>query len=410
MKFLRYFTIILFAFTSICLNAEQLPKIKKYYEGNEPKRELKQVIPQFTSDYKYTNKFLSVDFNIVDTLANPYSYFFYINQPFVYSPSLNKLITIKRGVDSLESMGNDNKNNLFLRVSDDLGKTWQNKVQVYNKKETNYQAARYPSCYGFEMGGELKVIFTGSLVNEAASQWYGYVNGVYSKDWGAVAGYEDSVFTDNGNIYQFETGSHLIGGPKNGSADEFYLLGVSALTSLAQDSNLNNAISYRRTFDLDKYEEVIPVQWASSKFKPTQSGYISRNVLGVKNDELGNLNVGVYGLFTDAPNFRSVGFSSSTDNGTSWTEFNICPKTVLDNFVTNLNIPFVTPDSAVTTWGAKDFVVRKGGCSFILSLYVKKQVGFTDGPGTINYIVEVYYENNHWGVRKVAEVTGYNWS
>ena len=129
---------------------------------------------------KRKDKIQEVDYMILDSLWNGFSYFSYRQQPFVYHPETGTLVTIKRGALSRddEDAGTNTLDNLFYRTSDDWGYSWTDPMLVYNAKadQPRYYA-RYPSIYPFIFEEDLVYIYTSPLTD--GDGWQGFLNGIY---------------------------------------------------------------------------------------------------------------------------------------------------------------------------------------------------------------------------------------
>ena len=181
MKCLRFYSffivfIIMFSYY-ICVSSaysKELPDSKTQY-GYVLQTGIDPLKPYpFRNEYKVKkgNTLQSVNFVIIDSLANAFSYYSSATQPFVYCKDMNTLVTIKRGYVDLANVPNytgiNTKDNLFIRRSTDWGDTWQAPELIFDAKAdppsaNKWGAARYPSIYPYVWNGLLTFIIPHQL-------------------------------------------------------------------------------------------------------------------------------------------------------------------------------------------------------------------------------------------------------
>ncbi|HPO62439.1 MAG TPA: T9SS type A sorting domain-containing protein [Candidatus Kapabacteria bacterium] len=149
----------------------------------------------------------------------------------------------------------------------------------------------------------------------------------------------------------------------------------------------------------------IPTAWATSKFKPSEqlsSSYNNKIYLDVDND--GILYAAVCNLFVSDPDNRTLGISRSTDNGTTWLDFEQLPVSLLNNYYANqteagaVGILIAYEEDGFTVTGEDAF-----------SYVCKARILNSSRDAIIaQHIIEIYKKSGAWGVRKVADYGWFN--
>lgn len=396
-RYLRFYTITIFAaiFVVNTLISRELLINKPYSE----------VIPMYPSkDYvikSHTDKFQALEYYILDSLANLFSFFNERTMPFSYSRETGTLIILKRGYyDSPGYTGVNTKNNLFLLLSEDWGKTWKKPILVFDsKKYPTMGGARYPSVYGFTYDDELIVTFISPGVDEASSQWRGFICGFWAQSFGEIAIQMRNAPKDL-IAYSFGTDSKLLGGVSKNN-DPFGIA-ITPVSSPNDPTDNNNIVCLKSTPGLDSWPPIFPPQWSSSKFVAVDDiRFRNNSIVGLHYGPEGKMYMTVHGRFTASENPSKItsGFSVSTDQGANWSEFNIFPISVLNQYLATIN---VHPDSCFLNWDSKSSVVfEDGSVSIIVQLDEFDRSKFTADRARL--VLELYYENGSWGVRKVGD-------
>ncbi|MGQ9818406.1 MAG: T9SS type A sorting domain-containing protein [Candidatus Kapaibacteriales bacterium] len=357
------------------------------------------------------DQLLGVNFSVFDSLANAYSYFSESQQPFVYVPDIGQLITIKRGYWDIDKfpnyVGDNTKNNLFIRYSTDWGKSWSDPNLVYKVQFGQYSNwwARYPSVYAFEYDNDIAYVFTSPATN--GSVWAGFINGLF---------YQGTFFLSYSKLFSWEDGfqynwggtdSRIVGGMED---EQPFALAVGSLMvagGLPYEKTSN--LGYRRTNDFDRWVETIPPQWQASVFKVPQSSTGDDSIRtsamsGFAYGTDGNLYFAAYANFANsALNRFTFGVSKSTDNGKTWTDFDIMPENTFDSYLADYGLSLQQ-----VFWSLPQFVpFDADNFSFIVN--INEDTTQTGKPyqEALHQLVELYKENGIWGVRRVADLTGY---
>lgn len=377
---------------------------------------LPEISPQVPSCVFKLNseKPLSVNFQIFDSLANAYSYFTEAQQPFVYIPEIGQLITIKRGYWDIdrypEYTGDDTKNNLFIRYSTNWGLDWSDPILVYKVPiGTQYSTwrARYPSVYAFNYEGDIAYVYTAPCTD--GTGWVGFVNGLYYQD-NFFQSFSKSFTWKDGNRYNWGgTDSRIVGG-MDGSEPYAMAVGTIMIEG-GVPLSLTSHLGYRRTNDFDKWVEVIPPQWEASKFKepiPQPGGQNdslrTSTIAGFKFADDGALYMAAYANFANHPlNRFTFGVSKSTDFGKTWTDFDLSPADLFDSYLQSYGL-----STNLITWSLPQFVpLGNDDYSFLVNINEDTTQTFRLWSDALHQLVEVYKQNGIWGVRKVGDLTGY---
>ncbi len=358
---------------------------------------------------KEENKLQSTPtFVVLDTLFNSYSYYSNSQQPFVYHAETGTLVTIYRG--SLEagiaSAPKDTKDNLFIRTSNDWGSSWNTPILAYDATINSNRMGRYPSVYALVVDGELSYLYTSPVTNN--SGWIGFANGLYNNNTATINLL--SEFTVGTQKFGFTNDAKIVG---NYTENYFYGLAISgALPPGGNPLNQNSNIAKRYTDDFSSWNAEIPQGWAASIFNtPTEDSTRSAELVGLKKLSSGKLYMAAYGGFkTDSLAFGRavVAVSTSEDDGANWTNLEDLrmPYQLLKDYATSVG---AIPDSTITTWGEKDFIVMENGdFSIVAPLYEILDTNNAKYEDRYQSLVEIYYKNNAWGIREIAPISGYS--
>lgn len=349
-----------------------------------------------------------VAFYKIDSLANSLSYHTRNATPFVYSPEYNMIGTVKRGYMNPTEEGankNNTKDNLFLRLSDDLGKSWAGPYVLYDQYEYQNGGARYPSMAFFDYFGEFAVAYTSSLVYEAAGTWNGYITGIYSESIGSANIWTNKCNNEGVN-YDWGVSDAAIAASVNDKS-EFAIYAANVVTPVPGSLTNNGNIGYRRTVELDAATTGIPAQWTSDKFYPVDTVASRPNeIVGLRIRNNGEWYMGVHGNFVVEPEVESpkFGFSVSNNNGNTWSEFTIMPPSVLKDYGASIGID---PDSCGIGYYSKDFTVLDNGDIYFAG-YFQEYSSTKTTFDMIHQVVAAKYNatTQTWTINKLADVEG----
>lgn len=407
MQFLRFISKIMLSFLALTLmsatlSAKELPAAKKH-----------NLVEYAPTAYINTSSYIPkvqatqsefITFNIIDSLANAYSYFTSDQQPFVYYSAKNTLITIKRGALAATATSNT-LNDLYIRTSTDLGVTWDPAQLVYNSKDYSGNLARYPSIYGLEYDGKISYVFTSPITD--GNGWKGFINGFYNDGLSLPTFSKTMVI--NGDSYGWNgTDSKITGGVLK--SNDPYGLAVSIVmppSGLPLEKTSSIGMRFSSTFD--SWTASIPPQWNASVFvtpvATTRSDSLrNSSVIGLRQDG-GNLYFAVYGRFLNSDDNTKFlpGVSKSTDNGTTWSSFEVFPRSVINNYATSVGV-----DPTALNLGNQDFhVFPNGDYSYIVGLNEDTTVTNRLWADAVHGLFELYKKGTTFGIRAIANNTGY---
>lgn len=343
----------------------------------------------------------------IDSLANSLSYHTRSTTPFVYSAKYNLLGTIKRGDKNPDEQGvneTNTKNNLFLRLSKDLGKSWAKPVVLYDEFKYKHGGGRYPTMNFFEFEDDIHVAWTASLVNEAAGEWKGYVIGLSSD----LIGTELQLSTkcnDGAKPYEWGVSDASVAGYEKG--DAFVLYGINGVTPQGGSLTDNGNIGYRTSEDLLPVKTGIPDQWRTTIFHPVDTvASVPKELIGLRFRKNGDWYLGITGNFITTPDIRAakVGFSVSNDKGQNWGNFIVNPPNMFKDYGASLGL---NPDSCFVGYHSKDFTVMENGDVWFVVLFLEsdESKAYTDRKF---HVLAVKYENTskNWSITKLADVQG----
>lgn len=402
-------TLILTLSVNLLQSANDEPLPKKVHHLKQPT--CVGVISNYENYHpKVTNnKILAEELNwyIIDTLANSLSYHSRSTTPFVYSAKYNVLGTIKRGSKNPDEEGvneTNTKNNLFLRLSNDLGKSWEPPVVLYDEFKYGYGGGRYPSMNFFEFEETIHVAWTGSLVNEAAGEWKGYVTGLSSKSLGTELVRSDKC-RDGNTAYEWGVSDASIAG--GAKSNTFILYGINGVTPQGGSLTDNGNIGYRVTEELLPIKTGIPPQWKSSIFYPVDTvASVPKELIGIRFRKNGNWYLGVNGNFVTNPEVKvaKLGFSISTDQGNSWSDFIVNPPNLFRDYGASIGLD---PEKSFIGYHSKDFTVMENGDIWSVVLFIEgdEDKAYADRKFQV---LAVKYENatGNWSITKLADVQG----
>lgn len=352
-----------------------------------------------------TAKIQAVNFRTLDSLQNAFSLYSTDQKPFIWESTKNRLVLIKRGAKPNEGGELNNLDNLFILTSDNMGETWKSPIgPIDGKGSSDIGNTRYPSVLAIpETGTENTAYpFITALVNNSGSGWgnlgYGVVLDNEPENAYAVS---SAGAVKDGKTYTWGAGAMMASNADNSTI--FVVGPLSAPTGSA--SSENNSIGLM-VIDFKNFDgkASIPSQWTSDKFADPSSADSRTSTLAGLEYYGGSLYVGTFGRFaaSEDPSSPTVGVSTSSDNGKTWSEFDILPRSVVASYVGQRDAS-ANPDSVIFTFNtAVDFVVTgNGSFSFVTNLIDQRALPYNQ---QLHDLVEVYKENGTWGIRTIARV------
>ncbi len=144
----------------------------------------------------------------------------------------------------------------------------------------------------------------------------------------------------------------------------------------------------------------IPQQWGLDKFRqvsnPSSGSHYNNNIY-IDVDEEGTLYACVANMFIDMPEKRRVGFSISTDNGETWSDFQKMPISVLSNYVVTQGGD--ADSSFIYPYESNGFVVYgKNKFSYFTRLLL------IENGESFSQIIEIKYDNGNWSINNIHQL------
>jgi hypothetical protein len=372
------------------------------------------------------------EYRVIDSLFNAYSFYGSEQQPLSYEPGTGLFAVIKRGaLPATDAPGNpDNSNCLRLLISGNLGKTWDRPFSLHSGDINRGGLPRYPSVdvvvpEGGKVIDEAVFTFSAPLTKSNGTgtrerTWDGSVIGYQANDPTSSAAYDEVGEEAIVNGQPFWWGTECTTASFRSSSDD-ELITCYSVDLIPSDSgntspaDVNSVGLFRKDFyeSAVKPKLTVPAQWASNKFLSVSSASSrTRNHVGMNRDRAGNFYNASFGFFVanDDSTFRTFGVSKSGDHGKTWGEFNILPQSVFAAYARSLNCD---PDSVFFDWSRSSTDpsagIRLTSYAFIsygpdmYSCFTQFYVPESQPSST--HLVECYYNNGQWGIRKVADVS-----
>lgn len=333
----------------------------------------------------------------IDTIRDAtFSFYGYVS-PVVYEPNSNTLI-MTQNYRYVPEGQNDLYGSIYIKYSQNNGSTWNertlwdepNKVPVWPSiAVTNPNNLTNPANFNYVVVGPV-AIREGELYPWKGDYWL-LVNGTNSVDalvldypipgqrWFWTRAASNIV---NGNEIFYNAGTLA-----NDPGRQYGYYGISAFDMTYGDFNAQGS----------------PAQWGLDRFRPsTELNSSFNDYLYIDSDNDGAVYVGVKNQFANDINKRVPAVSKSVDGGATWSEFDRFPSSLLDNY---FNVYGGDPsNSFMIPYSSDGFVVwGKDSYSFLFRTVITK------GQDDYEFhIVETFNNNGTWGIRKVADWSGYN--
>jgi hypothetical protein len=193
-------------------------------------------------------------------------------------------------------------------------------------------------------------------------------------------------------------------------------MAVGNLSSTALDLTDNSNIGRRVSKDSwAGWDVTIPAQWAANKFitpihdpsgSLNDSNNKSSSAFQMKDDNNGNLYLAAIGRFVAGTKNQNYypGVSKSSDNGATWSDFDVFPSDALDKFIYSKGFDDTTLYLTVN----RDFVpLANGDYSYVFEMYEDTTKTFNLYSNAYHGIVELYKTGNLYNIREIARTTGY---
>lgn len=356
----------------------------------------------------------AIQYFIFDSLVNAFSYYSWQQQPLWWDPTADVLLTVKRGAT--------NGNQLFYRYSTNRGQSWTQPVLLFDAAATGgQQFPRYPSGYLVNPNNsvttpeDLLLVFASPVTS--GTGWVGFRDGfTYLGPGGTPQSFFNSGVTIGQYQYTWSTDSRITA---NTAGDGAYVLGALVAPSGVPTSE-QNYIGLRIHDFFTAPLGYVPDEWASTVFAdPGQPGYRANVPIGIARDAQGNLVVAVFGRFaaSDDPSVPTVGFWSSSDDGSSWRGPNFVQPSAILAYAQGqgmtpgtISIPFGLSTQA-GGWVAvpKSFAAYGNGrvsIAFQVFEFDNAKAPFNPdptAPPALAQLVEASWDGTAWQLRRIAD-------
>ncbi len=331
-----------------------------------------------------------VQYMIIDSLFNAFSYYTSEAEPYQYDAASNTLVTIKRGYTG-------SSDDIFVRRSTDLGMTWEAakgplhdnsqgkgrypSISILNKAKSSDRSTllyhfTFPVTINDEFGTTFQSFLDGNLqlLGPAVDQ-----AGVNAESglvtWGTDA---HTVFTADGNVAV--TAGNLSGNN----------LGVRRFNPTTGD-----------------LAGILPPQLESANFSDPGSPTARTSlVIGLaRNGDDATMYMGILSRFPQNETDRRLqpypAITSSTDGGLTWSALDILPINTIRDYAQQNG---ANPDSTIFVYNqSQDFVVTgPNEMSFIIPMIEAN----ADVDAPMAQIVEVQRSGSTWSIHKIADYSG----
>lgn len=341
-------------------------------------------------EYPVAASAAAVEYRVIDSLGNAFSYYSTNAEPVKYDPLLNILATIKRGNPTQSG------NKAFIYASTDLGMTWSAPMgPLFDNTAAGFGSSRYPS-----------LVINPTHSTNASEYFYFYTVPILTGPSGGFGGFATGLVGQNGADVIPAQASQGVGDATWGS-DSRSIETAGGDFVVSVQSIDGNAIAVRR-LDLNAgtISEWIPEQFAGAMFSPTEEGFRSSTTGGIGRDANGSIHAMIWARTpeTDAAgagdSMAMPLMSKSTDGGATWSTMAALPGAMLRDYALGQGF---TPVMWTTSYGPTGFAVTGLDRASMVFAVLNQD---TTNP-MMSQIVEARYNAGNWGVFKVADFVGW---
>lgn len=317
------------------------------------------------------------------------------NKVFQYDPGTNAVFIIRNN-----------------RVFSEAGQLAGGQVRVYSSADNG---ANWTETEVYNTLGTVFAMPNFAVVNPGVTAVEDLNWTIFGWTYDQVAGWartsQAGIFKTSGDPYSF-----VMEGPDNNNSGGFNwntgdIVGVSGDAPSVFHAGMlrNTGGGQYGTYGIwgfdytaeDYATSTIPQQWDVTQFRNPNnlnSTYNSQMRIGADAD--GRLYVALNNLFSDNENVRIPAYSSSDDQGTTWSAFNRMPQSAFDAYQTaqgwdNITIYRPYDMEAFVVTGTNQF-----SYFFRVARVANNQIANLD-------LVEASYKNGAWTLTRVAELNGF---
>lgn len=341
------------------------------------------IVDAFSDNAVYNTTVVSGDapntaasYVVVDEMQNSFGPGSNTINPLVYDPIAKVLAVVHRGRTTYAAGSGE----LWWNWSTDFGTTWTRSQTSVQNGTTGTILGRYPSMTIFNpaASGNMADLLGAFSWPELLTGGSSFGNLGYGVSEGLLQSSLATIVTGTvPNDYSTQQPTF---------SDDQYVYWTSDFLSSG-----NAALRLFRTADYSTVDIIDPPTWNSARFSDNgniQMGGVAYN---------GTVYVGVMGAFSEqyAPNGWNVGYSKSTDNGTTWSDWNIV------DFTT---IPSLGANQLLWDWKKGDtFISYSGDIQVDKDNHVHFVVGLRDTVTLVPSLYEIYETApNVWAAKLVS--------
>ena len=318
--------------------------------------------------------------------------------PITYDPTTDAVGIIVSNL-VYDAQNNFNGSKIFMYRTTDKGKTFDS-IDVFRNrlKSAIFGSVSYLNKTKSSDVNDLSYVasfqkFWKDLTNDPDD---GAIFAVYDKSYGDEPEYIEELAPGFGNPPDAQKWTDL-SMRTNQATNTVY--GYGTLSPLTDNDQYGYYGYFRFSFnDIFNYSSN-PSQWWTNKFKPSDKKNSSWNApMEMISDDAGTLFAAVNNNHVENSGVRLLGISKSTDNGDTWSDFEIMPDEIL-NTILDKN-PGYTEVGVISPYSKNAMFCRGiGKVSFLANLLVAGK----DLP-TIAYLTELTYDNGVFGLKVITEL------
>lgn len=328
----------------------------------------------------------------------PFFETFTASKVFLYEPGTDAIFIVRNNRTFDQTSGQLTGGQVRVYSSTDNGANW-GEAEIYNQLGTV-----------FAMPNMAIVNPGGSATSVADLQWTVYgLTYDETANWARTS--QSGIFKTSGDPFSFPMEGPEQNNNQGFTWNEGDMLGVSGDNPAVYFAGMlgNSGGGQYGTYGMwgfdfaaeDFTASTIPAQWTATQFRNpnnVNSTFNSQMRMGADSD--GKLYTCVNNLFADDENNRVPAFSTSEDQGATWTNFSRMPMSAFDAYKTqhgwdNIQIYRPYDMEALVVTGSNEF-----SYFFRVARVAENQVANLD-------IVEAKYKSGTWTLNRVAELNGF---
>ena len=320
---------------------------------------------------------------------------FWFNKPFDFNP--------ETGLYSFVATSKDltTDRNVYIRTSDNFD-NWSTRIPIFKAANLN-ELPTFSSVQTVKKGNDIYG-FLGTTVqaNNEISIVQSYVNLSNPAD---SKKYSFASYTNNGNLYDFEYDNCFAAGLTK--QNEIFGITISkGIITSAGNKVSTFPVTTLKDMNTFNWETKMPANLTSKWFVESNGVTVSMPI-GISQTK-DRVYYAMFGQFIDdlniLPNLYNIGFSYTEDYGKTWSEPQKTTKKLFEDFLKSYGV--IKDSISIFQAGThKGFsALDNGNVSFITEITYKNNQNVWN-----QMMIEVYYENNNWGIRPISSTIGSNY-